>query len=101
MSKLKKGALQFLGKKNRVTTDLLWIAHDLLVIELEQRLKEKDYREEKQTMIYYGDSRIPRPRSQRKNVIDAITAVQAKIDELRPSPRTVKPRGLLKEIIEK
>ena len=101
MPKRSHGFAQLLGKKNRKITELLWVAHDLLVLELEQRLKEKDHREEIGEMTYYGDARIARPRSQRKNVIDAITEVQSKIDELRPSPATIKPKGLLKEIIEK
>ena len=101
MSQRSQRFAAFLYRKNRRITDLLWVAHDLLVLELEQRLKEKDHREEIGDLTYYGDNRIPRPRSQRKNVIDAITEVQSKIEELRPSPVTIKPTGLLKELIKK
>ena len=100
MSENRKGRFQYRGKKKTsATTDLLWVAHDLLVLELEQHLKAEDNR--KDNIKHYGDSRIPKPMSQRSVVIQAITNVQAEIDKRRESPIIKKPFGLLKELSEK
>ena len=102
MSEAKKWILQFKGqKRTRLITEILWIAHDLMVLELKQRLKEQDDRKKKEKLDFYGDQRIPKPQSQRRIVIDAILEVQVQIDERRPSPVTNNPKGILRELADR
>ena len=102
MSETKKWILQFMGeKKTRLINDILWVAHDLMVLELKQRLKEEDDRRRKGKLDFYGDQRIPKPQSQRRVVIEALLEVQLQIDERRPSPVTNNPKGIVKDLAKR
>lgn len=102
MSEAKKWILQFMGeKKTRLINDVLWAAHDLMILELKQRLKEEDDRRKKDKLDFYGDNRIPKPQSQRRVVIEALLEIQMQIDERRPSPVTNNPKGMVKDLAER